>query len=209
MPGEGAGSEGCRPQAPASALNGPCPQTPDGLDLCRCLLDDPGLEFRVLQDVPQVAFGDREDLLDGHVAAEFVRQGGDAASRMPQGMILSNHLLSGFTFSAKPCIVTPLATRMPMAAILRSSRRWPALDGAYSGPLRRGRTRRRSGGGRSPGRGRRARGAALPGRRGPRHRCGPPPGRSPGRTPRRCGSGPPPAGGRATTSTGRGSFWMG
>lgn len=67
--------------------------------------------------------GHREDLGDGHVAAQLAREGGDPASRMPHGMIRSNQALSGFTFRAKPCIVTPFATRMPIAAILRSSRR--------------------------------------------------------------------------------------
>ena len=32
----------------------------------------------------------------------------------------SNQLRSGLQFSAKPCSVTPCATRMPIAAILRS-----------------------------------------------------------------------------------------
>ena len=45
------------------------------------------------------------------------------ASRIPHGTIRSNQVLSGSQFRAKPCIVTPLATRIPIAAILRSSPR--------------------------------------------------------------------------------------
>ena len=60
------------------------------------------------------------------------------ASRMPHGTIRSNQVLSGFTFSEKPCMVTPLATRMPIAASLRSSRRWPALDGRVLGAVQPG-----------------------------------------------------------------------
>ena len=38
------------------------------------------------------------------------------------GMIVSYRLRSGSTLIAKPCIVVPAATRMPIAAILRSGR---------------------------------------------------------------------------------------
>ncbi len=60
------------------------------------------------------------------------------ASRMPQGMIRSNQVMSGSQLSAKPCMVTPRATRTPIAVSLRSSPRCPALDAAYCGPARRG-----------------------------------------------------------------------
>ena len=42
------------------------------------------------------------------------------ASRMPQGTMRSNQPRSQSQLSAKPCIVTPRATRMPIAATLRS-----------------------------------------------------------------------------------------
>ena len=43
------------------------------------------------------------------------------ASRMPHGTIRSNQPRSQSQLSAKPCIVTPRDTRMPIAATFRSS----------------------------------------------------------------------------------------
>src|SRR5690606_37905891 len=45
-----------------------------------------------------------------------------SASSMPQGTMRSNSGRSGLQLRARPCIVTPLATRTPMAQILRSRR---------------------------------------------------------------------------------------
>ncbi len=42
------------------------------------------------------------------------------ASRMPQGTIRSNHDRSQSQFSASPCMVTPRATRAPIAPTFRS-----------------------------------------------------------------------------------------
>ena len=44
------------------------------------------------------------------------------ASGMPHGIMLANAVMSGSQLSAKPCIVTPRATRTPIAATLRSGR---------------------------------------------------------------------------------------
>ena len=44
------------------------------------------------------------------------------ASRMPQGTIRSNQDRSQSQLSASPCMVTPLATRAPIAPIFRSGR---------------------------------------------------------------------------------------
>ena len=49
------------------------------------------------------------------------------ASAIPQGTNRSYQERSTSQFSAKPCIVTPRLTRMPMAAILRSGRGAPEL----------------------------------------------------------------------------------
>src|SRR5690606_16876276 len=45
-----------------------------------------------------------------------------SASSMPHGTMRSNSARSGLQLRAKPCMVTPLATRTPMAQILRSRR---------------------------------------------------------------------------------------
>src|SRR6185437_6035696 len=50
------------------------------------------------------------------------------ASAIPHGTIRSYQLRSGSQFSAKPCNVTPRATRIPIAAILRSGPRWSATS---------------------------------------------------------------------------------
>ena len=42
------------------------------------------------------------------------------APEIPHGIIFSYADKSGFTFKAKPCMVTPFATRSPIAAIFRS-----------------------------------------------------------------------------------------
>jgi hypothetical protein len=45
------------------------------------------------------------------------------ASTIPQGTMLLKADMSGSQLSAKPCMVTPRATRTPMAAIFRSGPR--------------------------------------------------------------------------------------
>src|SRR5690606_39099037 len=54
------------------------------------------------------------------------------ASEMPQGTIRSNHDRSLLQFTANPCIVTPRATRQPIAAILRSGRPRPGSASSHT-----------------------------------------------------------------------------
>ena len=59
------------------------------------------------------------------------------ASGIPHGIMLLNAVMSGSQLSAKPCIVTPRATRTPMAATLRSGRNpSPGSSAATQTPLR-------------------------------------------------------------------------
>ena len=53
------------------------------------------------------------------------------ASGMPHGIMLPNAVMSGSQLSAKPCIVTPRATRTPIAATLRSGRTRRRLVGGH------------------------------------------------------------------------------
>ena len=86
----------------------------------------------IAEDLGQVALYDRRNLCHRDVRPASMDSVLTPASRIPHGTMRSYHDRSQSQFSANPCMVTPLATRAPIAPTFRSAH--PSPDPSPSGP---------------------------------------------------------------------------